>query len=91
VTADEFTAWVLTMSSEGRIDQSQVEPVLAQRALFDAQRSEITEAFPQQVVGFVRGERIVADSVDALLNEARRVSDDLIYFEPIGYAAFGEF
>jgi hypothetical protein len=93
VTTEEFQTWVQALLLEGRINSAQMSSVLAQRALFDSQRTEIeiSENFRQRVVGFVRGERLVADSVDSLLNAATRESGDgdLVYFEPVGYAAFG--
>jgi hypothetical protein len=90
MTREEFESWVRDLSREGKLDDSRAERVIQQRRFFDTQRAELTEAFQQRVVGFVRGELLVADSVGEILERAQERGEDLLYFEPIGYAAFGE-
>jgi hypothetical protein len=89
VTTDEFERWLSVLVGEGRLDFGQAEDLLAQRRRFDDERERLTAEYHDTVIGFVAGSMLVADSVGQLLEEARGFDGRLVYFEPIGYDAFG--
>ncbi len=56
--------------------------LMRQRELFDEYRETLESEFPGAVVGFVEGQRIIAPTVEGLLDRAS-VASSPIYFEPV--------
>jgi hypothetical protein len=88
----EFLNWLQTLLAEGNLTNEQVADLRRQRELFDAERSIIETQFLGHAVGYIADERWVEDSVPDLLDRAVSAFDGScqLYFEPIGYTAFGE-
>jgi len=86
----EFAAWLRREVEEGHLLQSQMNDLLVQRTIFDNSRSLLESEFRMRAVGFVAGQRQVADSVGELLDGARKsFPSQMLYFETIGYRLFG--
>lgn len=88
----EFLSWLQTLLRERRLTREQVNDLRQQRELFDAERQMIEAEFQGRAVGYVAGERWVQDCVPDLLDRVAEVfrGSRQLYFEPIGYTAFGE-
>ena len=100
MTLDEFEAWSDAEVADGRLTQDERDDLVQQRIIFDRQRDtiyrtqqisrpEITSQEPRTlVVGFQRGRRFDAGSVEDLLS-ATETNPGLVYFEPVNYNPFG--
>lgn len=88
----EFLNWLETLLRERKLTREQVNDLRRQRELFDAERQMIETEFQGRAVGYIADERWVQDCVPDLLDRAVRVfsGSQQLYFEPIGYTAFGE-
>ena len=88
----EFLNWLGTLVTEGKLTTEQVTDLRQQRQLFDSERQSIETGFQGHAVGYIAGERWVEDSVPDLLDRAVSVfsGSRQLYFEPVGYTAFGE-
>jgi|GEM_PF-6008965 len=86
MTHEEFASWLLDEVQHDRMTQTQMEDLLAQKALFDSHRTEIEDSFRWHVVGYVNAERQVTDTVHHLLDLARELFPGrMTYFEPVGF------
>lgn len=76
----------------GALTQAQMDDLLAQRELFDANRETIKTDHEKKVVGYCNGEMFVAGTVHLLLEQTKKAhAGKLTYFETIGYELFEEF
>src|SRR5262249_54551212 len=89
VSFEEFAQWLRGELQAGRLTEFQVADLLAQRLLFDNDRSWMEIEFRLKVVGYVANQRHVTDSASALLQEAAQLFPSrMLYFEPIGFRMF---
>ena len=88
----EFLNWLEALLGERRLTPEQTDDLRRQRELFDAERQVIEAEFQGRAVGYIADEQWVQDCVPDLLDRAVRVfgGSRQLYFEPIGYTAFGE-
>jgi hypothetical protein len=87
---EAFSVWLRQEYIEKGILASQMDDLLGQRRLFDAEREFIESEFRMHVVGYVADERQVTDSTMELLERViERFPGRMVYFEPIGYSLFG--
>ena len=79
---EELTAWLDSLVDQGRMRADERDSLIRQRSLFDEYRELLESQFPGVVVGFVEDERIIAPTIDELLDQAS-AKDSPIYFENI--------
>jgi hypothetical protein len=88
VSFEELATWLGQELREARLEEYQVADLLAQRLLFDRNRRMIESEFRLKAVGYVANDLQIGDSVSALLDQAKRFPDRMLYFETIGYRFF---
>jgi hypothetical protein len=87
---EAFSIWLRQEYQDRGILASQLDDLLKQRQLFDANREFIESEFQLHVVGYVADERQITDSTVELLDMViERFPGRMVYFEPIGYSLFG--
>jgi hypothetical protein len=72
----------------GALTQAQMDELLSQKALFDANRESIrsNKDHDLKVVGYCNGEMFVGDTIHLLLAQTKAAhAGKLTYFENIGY------
>jgi hypothetical protein len=85
----ELADWLEQELQAGRLTLEQVLDLLAQRTLFDRDRSWIETEFDQKVVGYIANERTVTESTPTILQRAAQMFPGrMLYFEPIGFRIF---
>jgi hypothetical protein len=89
MTNSEFVAWLNEEVAEGRMTTPQRDDLLAQKNLFDQNRTEIESGFANKIVGFVAGQQRVNTDLHSLLAAAKEeFPGSLMYFEPVGFDLF---
>jgi hypothetical protein len=74
----------------GHMTQAQVDDVREQRARFDSNREAIERDHSGRAAGFVAGQMVVAESVEELVDRAKReFPGRMLYAEPIGFDLLG--
>lgn len=92
MSEQEFLNWLENLRGDRKLTHQQVNDLRRQRELFDAERQMIEAEFQGRAVGYIADERWVEDCVPDLLDRAVGIfgGSRQLYFEPIGYTAFGE-
>ena len=90
MTDAEFRVWLDEEVREKLMSPEQRKDLLEQKDNFDralpAGDGPLRGDNRGRIVGYVAGEQIVAGTIHALLDEAkRRHADRMVYFEPIGF------
>lgn len=86
---EEFVAWLVRELGAGMIEELQVADLIAQRTLFDQQRTMIEQEFRMRVAGYVANQLRSGSTIRELVSHAQNeFPGRMIYFEPIGYRAF---
>lgn len=69
----------------GALTQTQMDELLAQKAVFDSNRETIRADHHLKVVGYCNGEKFVGDTIHLLLAQTKAAHPGkLTYFENIG-------
>ncbi len=88
----EFETMLKDNVAAGQMKQSEMDDLLAQKAVFDANRESINANHDKKVVGYCNGEMFVGDTMHLLLAQTRaKHPGKMTYFETIGYELFEEF
>jgi len=86
MTHEEFVNWLRDEVSNERMTQGEMDDLLAQKSLFDNNRSVIELEYNQLIVGYVAGQQRIADRIHELIDAAKmQFPGKMIYFEPIGF------
>jgi hypothetical protein len=91
MTFSELVEWLQSLVGQGRLTVRQMDDLVAQRRLFDAERQLIEVEYRGLVVGYCANERLIDETVVGLLD---RIVDIYrgryqVYFEPVGVASLG--
>ena len=86
MTDAEFVQWLDNEVDGNRITSEQRQDLIDQKRIFEVQRRLIEQEHRYKIVGFVAGERRVAQEIHALLDTSKaQFPSRMIYFEPIGF------
>lgn len=89
MTDIEFRDWLDDEVRTRRMDPLQRDDLLKQKSHFDADRTQIQQMHPHQVVGYVDGRRVTGGTVREILNQASQYFPGrMVYFEPVGFDLF---
>jgi hypothetical protein len=81
--AAEYEQWLSELQEQRRIQEESRGALALQRRLFDERREQIERDFAGLIVGFHRGELVVARSRSQLFAETIDTSDAPLYYEPL--------
>lgn len=85
MTNAEYESWLEQELQAGRIDEFDADDLREQRSLFEERRGEITDDFPNRVVGFVAGEMLVHPNEENFVRAAEVLwPGKKYYFETVG-------
>jgi hypothetical protein len=86
MTNEEFVAWLQDETQNNRMSAAQRDDLLAQKRIFEINRSSIEETFRNQIVGYANGIRLVDNDLHRLIANAQiGFPGAMVYFEPIAF------
>jgi peptide subunit release factor RF-3 len=89
MTDEEFQRWLEDEVAHDRMSKAQMEDLLQQKKLFDADRKALEQKYAGQIVGFVDSNLQVGGTVHEVLDKAKaRAPGRMVYFEAIGTELF---